>query len=254
MSFFGRKRKSPLHAVPQGCSGWGPSHVPLLSTSNPSPPSLSSLHSIISITQPGVNVIFCAGAALAYFLVILLGFDETFFSSVGATVTCNVVLWLGVVAFKLTFGALFAKALRIYYIFYNYRVHNKQKVGVGRDGRTHQSDGPVCYTLPALNIIMCTTPRPQGSSRTDMQARLSQHHLPLARITTPKRWCKAPTRSWCHCLLPAQPRALQDIPYPFLMLIVACLLAMDLLFLLVVTAVPCARLERERILFSVGVH
>lgn len=162
MSFFGRKRESPLHAVPQGCPGWGPSHVPLLSTSNPSPPSLSSLHSIISITQPGVNVIFCAGAALAYFLVILLGFDETFFSSVGATVTCNVVLWLGVVAFKLTFGALFAKALRIYYIFYNYRVHNKQKVGVGRDGRTHQSDGPVCYTLPALNIIMCTTPRHRG--------------------------------------------------------------------------------------------
>ena len=38
------------------------------------------------------------------------------------------------------------------------------------------------------------------------------------------------------------------------MLIVACLLAVDLVFLLVVTAVPCARLERERILFSVGVH
>lgn len=76
-----------------------------------------------------MNVILCAGAALAYFLVILLGLDETFLSSIGATVTCHFVLWVGVVAFILTFGALLAKASRIYIIFYYYRVHNQHKVG-----------------------------------------------------------------------------------------------------------------------------
>lgn len=80
-----------------------------------------------------MNVIFCVGAAIAYLLVILLGLDETFLSSIGATVNCNFILWLGVMAFKLTFGALLAKAFRIYYIFYYYRVHNQRKVGVGWD-------------------------------------------------------------------------------------------------------------------------
>lgn len=55
-------------------------------------------------------------------------------------------------------------------------------------------------------------------------------------------------------LLPTAPppTAPQDIRYPFLVLIIACLLAVDLFYLLVVTAVPAARYERDRILLSVS--
>ena len=58
------------------------------------------------------------------------------------------------------------------------------------------------------------------------------------------------------CSIPTArpPPPLQNVPFFALVLIVACLLAKDLIFLFVVTAVPSAQLQRERILISVGVH
>ena len=66
-----------------------------------------------------------AGAIVFYVTVILFGVDENITSFSVVDGLCHARIWLCVIGFSLLYGTIFAKALRIYYIFNHLKPNSK---------------------------------------------------------------------------------------------------------------------------------
>ena len=86
---------------------------------------LFALHRIVKLSSPYVNVMIIAGAIVFYVTVILFGVDENITSFSVVDGLCHARVWLCVIGFSLLYGTIFAKALRIYYIFSHLKPNSK---------------------------------------------------------------------------------------------------------------------------------
>ena len=77
-------------------------------------------------TLPFVNVGFCIGSVMAYLVVLFLGIDENYVTD--ASFSCHLTIWFAAIAFSLLYGSLLAKAWRIYYVYYHFKLHKIKKV------------------------------------------------------------------------------------------------------------------------------
>ena len=82
------------------------------------------------LTSPPLSVVSIAGIMLLLLLVVFLGIDEGVTSSEVHNVFCVLNLWIGVVAFTLVYGAVLAKAFRVYYIFKNIKISKEKQTKV----------------------------------------------------------------------------------------------------------------------------
>ena len=62
-----------------------------------------------------------------YIFVILLGIEDEFVDARGVNALCQLGIWVSVIGFTLAYGSMVAKSFRVYYIFKNLKVLNKDR-------------------------------------------------------------------------------------------------------------------------------
>ena len=96
-----------------------------------------------------------AGAIVFYVTVILFGVDENITSFSVVDGLCHARVWLCVIGFSFLYGTIFAKALRIYYIFSHLKPNSKVVCNIA--GNLFQKWTVIVhFTLPiVLPILVC---------------------------------------------------------------------------------------------------
>ena len=80
---------------------------------------------LVKLSSPYINIMIVTGAVVFYVTVILFGVDENVASYSTVDGLCQARIWLVSIGFSLLYGTIFAKTLRVYYIFNYVRPNSK---------------------------------------------------------------------------------------------------------------------------------
>jgi gamma-aminobutyric acid type B receptor len=134
---------------------------------------------LVKLSSPNLNIIFISGIILMYIFVILLGIEDEFVDARGVNALCQLGIWVSVIGFTLAYGSMVAKSFRVYYIFKNLKVLNKdRKSRTIQDWHMFLLIGVAMMVDVVFLVVVTTVP--------SARLRLHQLELPLRRGEIPR--------------------------------------------------------------------